>query len=57
VPNIEASQHLDEPADVVFVRMGEQQHVDRAVPERHHLAEAAQRAVRIGTTVDEHLAA
>ena len=33
--------------------MGHQHHIDPAVPERHHLAEAPQRQVRIGAAVDE----
>ncbi len=42
---------------MILVRVREQHDIDPSVPERHHLAQAAQRELRIGSAIDQHAGA
>ena len=50
----EAVEHVDEPGDVVLVRVAEHEQVDAAGEERQVRADPAQRELGIRAAVDEH---
>lgn len=56
-PDLEAIEHLDEPRDVVLVRMAEHHQVDPSGVEWQVRAEPSQCELRVGPAVDEHRSA